>query len=260
MNRINTLFQQKKQQILSVYFTAGFPQLDDTLEIIDQLSRQGIDMIEIGIPFSDPMADGPLIQHSSQQALNNGMSLKLLFKQLEKVREITDIPLILMGYVNPVLQFGFENFCRQAKACGIDGFIIPDLPLAEYLKEFEPLAKKYELENILLISPETPEERIRLIDRHSKGFIYMLSSASTTGPQQEFDQKKEHYFRRIQAMKLKNPCLIGFGISNKATFDSACRYASGAIVGSAFIRCQQASSNNKEAVSQLLEILKSKLK
>ncbi len=260
MNRINTLFQQKKQRILSVYFTAGFPQLDDTLEIIDQMSRQGIDIIEIGIPFSDPMADGPLIQHSSQQALNKGMSLKLLFKQLQKVREITDIPLILMGYINPVLQFGFEAFCRQAKACGIDGFIIPDLPLAEYLKEFEPEAKQYELEYILLISPETPEERIRLIDTHSNGFIYMVSSSSTTGPQTAFDEAKEQYFRRIQAMKLKNPCLIGFGISNPATFDSACRYAAGAIVGSAFIRCQQASSNAKEAVSQLLEILNYKQK
>ena len=260
MNRINTLFKHHQGSILSVYFTAGFPESDSTLDVIAELSRQGIDMIEIGIPFSDPMADGPLIQQSSQQALNKGMSLKLLFKQLEKVREIADIPLILMGYINPVLQFGFEAFCRQAKACGIDGFIIPDLPLAEYLKEFEPLAKKYELENILLISPETPEDRIRLIDSHSNGFIYMVSSASTTGPQTAFDEAKEQYFKRIQAMKLKNPCLIGFGISNKATFDSACRHAAGAIVGSAFIRCQQASSNTKEAVGQLLEILKSKQK
>ncbi len=260
MNRINQLFKQKKDSILSVYFTAGFPELDSTLDVIAELSRQGIDMIEIGIPFSDPMADGPLIQHSSQQALNNGMSLKLLFQQLEKVREITDVPLILMGYINPVMQFGFEAFCRQAKACGIDGFIIPDLPLAEYLKEFEPLAKKYELENILLISPETPEERIRMIDAHSRGFIYMVSSASTTGPQQSFDEAKEQYFGRVRAMKLKNPCLIGFGISNRATFDSACRYAAGAIVGSAFIRCQQACSDTEEAVSRLLEILDYKQK
>lgn len=256
MNRIETLFKEKTSGILSVYFTAGFPKIDDTINTIAELSRQGIDMIEIGIPFSDPMADGPVIQGSNQQALKMGMNLTLLFKQLEKIREITDVPLILMGYINPIMQFGFDAFCRRAKDCGIDGFIIPDLPLAEYLKEYRAIAQAYGLANILLISPETDEDRIRLIDQNSQGFIYMLSSASTTGTQQVFDQAKQAYFKRIQAMNLRNPCLIGFGVSNRETFDSACQYAAGAIVGSAFIKCREQSEHPKQAVEKLLELLK----
>lgn len=256
MNRINKLFAQKGSNILSVYFTAGYPQLNDTIEIIRQLTAQGVDMIEIGIPFSDPMADGPVIQNSSQIALANGMSQNLLFEQLKDVRKLTDIPLILMGYVNPILQFGFDKFCKKAQEVGIDGLIIPDLPMAEYLQEFKATADKYNLENILLITPETPEERIRLIDSHSNGFIYMVSSAATTGIQNSFAGNKELYFQRIKNMQLKNPTLIGFGISNKETFESACTHASGAIVGSAFIKALGENDSIEEAVKKLITLLK----
>lgn len=256
MNRINKLFAQKGSNILSVYFTAGYPQLNDTVEIIRQLTAQGVDMIEIGIPFSDPMADGPVIQNSSQVALANGMSQNLLFEQLKAIRKLTDIPLILMGYVNPILQFGFDKFCKKAQEVGIDGLIIPDLPMAEYLQEFKATADKYNLENILLITPETPEERIRLIDSHSNGFIYMVSSAATTGIQNSFAGNKELYFQRIKNMQLKNPTLIGFGISNKETFESACTHASGAIVGSAFIKALGENDSIEEAVKKLITLLK----
>lgn len=255
MNRINHLFKQKQKGILSIYFTAGYPNLNDTVEIIRQLAAQGVDMIEIGIPFSDPMADGPVIQNSSQVALANGMTQNILFEQLKDIRQVTDIPLVLMGYVNPVLQFGFEKLCQKAKEVGIDGFIIPDLPMAEYLQEFKATADKYKMENILLITPETPEERIRLIDKHSNGFIYMVSSAATTGTQDSFVGSKETYFERIKTMNLKNPTLIGFGISNKETFDSACKHSSGAIIGSAFIKTLNENISVEEAVKELIEKL-----
>ncbi len=256
MNRINKLFAEKGNNILSVYFTAGYPQLNDTVEIIKQLSAQGVDMIEIGIPFSDPMADGPVIQNSSQIALANGMTQNTLFEQLKEIRKVTDIPLVLMGYVNPVLQFGFEKLCQKAQEVGVDGFIIPDLPMAEYLDEFKSTADKYGMENILLITPETPEERIRLIDEHSNGFIYMVSSAATTGAQDSFAGSKEAYFQRIKDMNLKNPTVIGFGISNKETFDSACAHASGAIVGSAFIKALGENPTIEKAVEALISKLK----
>lgn len=256
MNRINKLFAEKGSNILSVYFTAGYPALNDTVEIIKQLVAHGVDMIEIGIPFSDPMADGPVIQNSSQIALANGMSQNLLFEQLKEIRNVTDIPLVLMGYVNPVLQFGFEKLCQKAQEVGVDGFIIPDLPMAEYLQEFKATADKYGMENILLITPETPEERIRLIDTHSNGFIYMVSSAATTGAQDSFAGSKEAYFQRIKDMNLKNPTVIGFGISNKETFDSACAHASGAIVGSAFIKALGENSSVEKAVESLIKVLK----
>ncbi len=252
MSRIKKLFAAKSRNILSMYFTAGYPQLNDTLEVIRQLASRGVDMVEIGIPFSDPLADGPVIQNSSQVALQNGMSQRLLFEQLQNVRQVTDIPLILMGYINPILQLGFEEFCRQAQSVGIDGFIIPDLPMSEYLRDFQPIAHRYGLENILLITPETPEERIRLIDEHSNGFIYMFSSASTTGMQHSFSEEKEKYFRRIQDMKLKNPTLVGFGISNKETFDSACRFSHGAIIGSALVKALGESPSIEKAVDKLL--------
>jgi len=252
MSRIKKLFAAKSKNVLSVYFTAGYPQLNDTVEVIRQLASKGVDMVEIGIPFSDPLADGPVIQNSSQVALQNGMSQKLLFEQLKNIRQVTDIPLILMGYINPILQLGFEEFCRQAHSVGIDGFIIPDLPMNEYLRDFQPIAQRYGLENILLITPETSEERIRLIDRHSNGFIYMVSSAATTGMQNSFSSEKEEYFKRIQGMKLKNPCLVGFGISNKETFDSACRFAQGAIIGSALIKALGNSPSIEKAVEKLL--------
>ena len=235
MNRINFLFEKKKENILSVYFTAGYPKLEDTLPTLLSLQTNGVDLIEIGIPFSDPMADGIVIQNSSQVALQNGMSIRKLFDQLTAVRAQIHIPLIMMGYLNPVMQFGFENFCKECSRVGVDGMIIPDLPLSDFLAEYKEIALRYRLEFIFLITPETSEERIRLIDSHTNGFIYMVSSAATTGTQTSFDNKTE-YFNRINAMNLKNPRLIGFGISNKSTREMVCKYSSGAIIGSAFIK------------------------
>ncbi|MBR0498190.1 MAG: tryptophan synthase subunit alpha [Paludibacteraceae bacterium] len=256
MNRINKLFKEKGNNILSVYFTAGYPNLNDTVEIIRQLSSKGVDLIEIGVPFSDPLADGPVIQHSSQVALKNGMSVKLLFEQLKDIRQVTDIPLVLMGYVNPIIHFGFENFCQKAQEVGIDGFIIPDLPMLEYQKEFKPVSDKYGIENVFLITPETSAERIRVVDENTNAFIYMVSSASTTGVQKSFEGAKEEYFNRIKSMNLKNPAMIGFGISNKQTFESACKYSSGAIIGSAFIKSLDETSSISDAVDLLLKRLK----
>lgn len=236
MNRIDRLFQEKKQNILSVYFTAGYPKLDDTVPVIRALESQGVDLIEVGIPFSDPMADGPTIQQSGTVALRNGMSLKVLFAQLKDIRKSVNIPLILMGYLNPILQYGIENFCRDCAETGIDGMIIPDLPFADYLTQFKPVVERYGLHCIMLITPETSDERIRQIDENTSGFIYMVSTASTTGAKDSFDEKTLGYFRRIDAMNLRNPRMIGFGISNKATFDAACAHANGAIIGSAFVR------------------------
>lgn len=237
MNAINKLFEIKKKNILSVYFTAGFPNLNDTTTIINELEKNGVDMIEIGMPFSDPLADGPTIQRSSEIGLGNGMNIKLLFEQLKNFRNGTsEIPLILMGYLNPVLQYGVDQFCKDASVLGISGVIIPDLPLQEYLDEYKIIFEKYNLKNIFLITPQTSEARIRLIDENSDGFIYMVSSASTTGVKNEIGSEQEQYFKRIKVMDLKNPTLIGFGIHNQQTFSKACEYANGAIIGSAFIK------------------------
>ena len=219
MNRITNLFNTKKNGILSVFFTAGYPNLDDTTKILKELEDKGIDMVEIGIPFSDPMADGPVIQEASTAALRNGMSLHVLFEQLEDIRQDVHIPIILIGYLT-----------------GVDGMIIPDLPFADYMKEYKAIAERNNLKMIMLITPETSEERIRLIDEHTSGFIYMVSSASTTGAQQSFNEQKQAYFHRINGMGLRNPRLVGFGISNKATFDAAAINSSGAIIGSKFIQ------------------------
>jgi len=254
MNRINFLFDKKKENILSVYFTAGFPKIEDTLPTLLCLQENGVDMVEIGIPFSDPMADGIVIQNSSQVALQNGMSIRKLFEQLTAVRAQIHIPLIMMGYLNPVMQFGFENFCKECSRVGVDGMIIPDLPLSDFLAEYKEIALRYRLEFIFLITPETSEERIRLIDSHTNGFIYMVSSAATTGTQTSFDTKTE-YFNRINAMNLKNPRLIGFGISNKSTREMVCKYSSGAIIGSAFINALQETQDVKLGVKLLLEKL-----
>lgn len=256
MNRITNLFETKKNGILSVYFTAGYPQLNDTVTILKELQTKGIDMVEIGIPFSDPMADGPVIQEAATQALHNGMSLHLLFEQLEGIRKEVDIPLILMGYLNPVMQFGFEAFCRKCVEVGVDGMIIPDLPFSDYISDYKETADRYDLKMIMLITPETSEERIRLIDDHTSGFIYMVSSAATTGAQQSFDEHKQDYFRRINGMNLRNPRLVGFGISNKATFDAAASNSSGAIIGSKFIQLLKSEATAAEAVDKLLEGLK----
>ena len=236
MNRITNLFNTKKNGILSVFFTAGYPNLDDMTKILKELEDKGIDMVEIGIPFSDPMADGPVIQEASTAALRNGMSLHVLFEQLEDIRQDVHIPIILMGYLNPIMQYGFEAFCRKCVQTGVDGMIIPDLPFADYMADYKAIVDRYDLKMIMLITPETSEERIRLIDEHTSGFIYMVSSASTTGAQQSFNEQKQAYFHRINGMGLRNPRLVGFGISNKATFDAAAINSSGAIIGSKFIQ------------------------
>ncbi len=256
MNRIDQLFQQKKENILSVYFTAGYPQLDDTIRVMQALEKEGVEMLEIGVPFSDPMADGPVIQASGTQALLNGMSVKTLFSQLEDVRTTVTIPLILMGYLNPILQFGFEAYCQRAASCGIDGLIIPDLPFAEYLENYKPIADRHGLHMIMLITPETSEERIRLIDDQTSGFIYMVSSASVTGARKSFGELNLSYFKRVNAMGLKNPRLIGFGISNRETFEAACEAAAGAIIGSRFISLLESESSVEAAAKKLREAIR----
>lgn len=235
MNRIQQKLAEDKK-LLSIYFTAGYPELDDTVAILHQLQECGVDMIEIGLPFSDPLADGPTIQQSSTQALKNGMNTALLFEQLKDIRKTIHLPLILMGYFNPVLQFGVEDFCRQCSRIGIDGLILPDLPLKEYRQQYESVFRKYGLLNTFLITPQTSEERIRQIDDASEGFIYMVSSASTTGAKEGFGASQLQYFERIATMRLKNPQIVGFGISNSQTFGQATTHAKGAIIGSAFIK------------------------
>jgi tryptophan synthase alpha chain len=256
MNRIDTLFNKKTNGILSVYFTAGYPYLDDTVTIIKELERQGVDMIEVGIPFSDPLADGPVIQQSGTAALNNGMTLKKLFAQLETIRREVNIPLIMMGYLNPIMRFGVEQFCRECQTVGIDGVIIPDLPFNDYINDFRQWGTRYGIEFIMLITPETSEERIRLIDNATSGFIYMVSTASTTGAKDRFDRRTLDYFERINKMNLKNPRLIGFGISNRATLEAAFSNAYGAIVGSEFIRLLGDAKSVESAVSALMYKLK----
>ena len=253
-NRIHQLFQKKNKNILSVFFTAGYPDVDSTGNILRELNKKGIDMVEIGIPFSDPMADGPVIQKSSTVALQNGITLKKILKQIENIRkEIPDMPFIAMGYINPILQYGIEKFISDAKKAGIDGLIIPDLPFDEYIETFEKLCDEIDLPIIMLITPETSEERIRLIDSHSKGFIYMVSSASTTGTRDRFSSSQHEYFNRINSMNLKNPRLIGFGISNPETLKDAFRHANGAIIGSHFIKSLTKEKDIASAVNYLLE-------
>ena len=256
MNRITNLFETKKNGILSVYFTAGYPQLNDTVTILKELEKKGINSVEVGIPFSDPMADGPVIQEAATQALRNGMSLHILFDQLKDVRKEVQIPIILMGYLNPIMQFGFEAFCKKCAEVGIDGVIIPDLPFADYMADYKETADRYDLKMFMLITPETSEERIRLIDEHTSGFIYMVSSAATTGAQQSFDDQKQAYFRRINGMNLQNPRLVGFGISNKATFEAASSNSSGAIIGSKFVQLLKSEPTAAETIDKLLEALK----
>lgn len=257
MNRINELFSKKQKDILSIYFCAGYPTLDGTVNTIKALEQKGVNMIEIGIPFSDPMADGPVIQHAATKALKNGMTLNLLFNQLKGIRhEGVQIPLILMGYLNPIMQFGFENFCHTCRETGVDGVIIPDLPFKDYMEEYRPIADKYDIKVIMLITPETSEERIRLIDEHTDGFIYMVSSAAITGAQKDFNAQKQAYFQRIADMNLRNPRMIGFGISNKQTFEAASAHAAGAIIGSKFVTLLGDENGNAEtATDKLLEAL-----
>ena len=235
MNRINKRLQEK-ENLLSIYFTAGYPNLEDTVPILESLEQNGVDMVEIGLPFSDPLADGPTIQASGTQALHNGMTTSLLFEQLKDIRKTVSIPLIIMGYFNPVLQYGVEDFCQKCQEIGIDGLILPDLPLAEYTEHYKTIFEKYGLTNVFLITPQTSDKRIEQIDTASNSFIYMVSSASVTGAQTGFGNVQTDYFARIKNMQLKNPQIVGFGISDAQTFNAATEYANGAIIGSAFIK------------------------
>ena len=256
-NKINQLFEQRKdQKLLSLYFCAGCPTLDATGEVIKTMQRRGIAMIEVGIPFSDPLADGPVIQSAATQALKNGMNLRTLFAQLKAIKDEVEIPLVLMGYLNPILHYGIEEFCKSCVESGVSGMIIPDLPFKDYLDIVKPVADKYDLRVIMLITPETSEERIRFIDDHTDGFIYMVSSAAITGAQKSFDEAKQEYFRRINGMNLRNPRMIGFGISNRQTLEAAQQNAAGAIIGSKFVTLLNESSNADEALDKLFDALK----
>jgi tryptophan synthase alpha chain len=235
MNRINQKLQENKK-LLSIYFTAGYPEINDTIPVLKELEKSGVDLVEIGLPFSDPLADGPTIQASSTQALKNGMKTELLFEQLKDVRKSISIPLIIMGYFNPIMQYGVEEFCKKCAEIGIDGLIIPDLPVKEYNDHYREIFEKYNLINVFLITPQTSDERIRFIDEISSGFIYMVSSASVTGAQNSFGNVQSDYFERIDKMKLRVPQIIGFGISNSDTYKQAIKYAKGAIIGSAFVK------------------------
>ena len=256
MNKINQLFENNQgRKLLSLYFCAGYPSLDNTGEVIKTMQRRGIDMIEVGIPFSDPLADGPVIQSAATQALKNGMSLKKLFGQLKDIKDEVQIPLVLMGYLNPILHYGIEAFCQSCVESGVSGAIIPDLPFKDYQDIVKPVADKYDLRIIMLITPETSEERIRFIDEHTDGFIYMVSSAAITGAQKSFDDAKQEYFRRINDMNLRNPRMIGFGISNKQTLEAAQQNAAGAIIGSKFVTLLNESNNADEALDKLFDAL-----
>lgn len=257
-NKINQLFEQRKdQKLLSLYFCAGCPTLEATGEVIKTMQRRGIAMIEVGIPFSDPLADGPVIQSAATQALKNGMNLRTLFAQLKAIKDEVEIPLVLMGYLNPILHYGIEDFCKSCVESGVSGMIIPDLPFKDYLDIVKPVADKYDLRVIMLITPETSEERIRFIDDHTDGFIYMVSSAAITGAQKSFDEAKQEYFRRINGMNLRNPRMIGFGISNKQTLEAAQQNAAGAIIGSKFVTLLNESKDADEALDKLFDALKS---
>lgn len=238
MNRLQELFKSKKSRILNVYCTAGFPQLESTVPVMQALQKAGADIIELGMPYSDPLADGPVIQHSSAVALSKGMSIEKLFEQLQDVRREVQIPIILMGYMNPILQFGFERFCQQAAAIPVDGFILPDLPEHEFETEYGPILQKYGLNFIFLVTPETSEARVRKLDSLSSGFLYAVSSSSTTGKDKDMNEVM-NYLDRLSSYQLKNPILVGFGIRDRETFDQACRHSSGAIIGSAYIQALQ---------------------
>lgn len=257
MNKINQLFANTKgEKLLSLYFCAGCPTLDGTADVILAMQSRGIAMIEVGIPFSDPLADGPVIQSAATQALKNGMTLNKLFSQLKSIKEDVQIPLVLMGYLNPILHYGIEAFCKSCVESGVSGAIIPDLPFADYQNIVKPIADKYDLRIIMLITPETSEERIRFIDDNTEGFIYMVSSAAITGAQSNFDEQKQEYFRRINQMNLRNPRMIGFGISNQQTLKMAQDNAAGAIIGSKFVSLlNETQGDAQKALDKLFEVL-----
>ena len=252
MSRIKGLFDRKKTKVLNVYFTAGFPQADSTLKLMNALQENGADIIEIGMPYSDPLADGEVIQASSSKALGNGMTIAKLFEQLKDCREGFSMPLILMGYMNPVLQYGFEKFCKDASAVGVDALILPDLPEHEFENEYGAIIKKHGLDFIFLVTPETSTERIKKLDELSTGFLYAVSSSSTTGKEKDFDAV-EKYLNRLQSLNLKNPILVGFGIKDKATFEAACKHANGAIIGTAFIKAIENANDVEDEARKFLE-------
>jgi tryptophan synthase alpha chain len=256
MNRLNKLFSEKKENILSIYFSAGHPQLNDTVKIIEALDKSGADIVEVGMPFSDPVADGPVIQQSSLKALQNGMSVELLFQQLENIREVTNMPIVLMGYLNPVLQYGIEDFCKKCNSIGIDGLILPDLPPDLYLESYKNLFEEYKLSNVLLVPPQTSDERIKELDNLTTGFLYIVAASSTTGSKQGFQEYQIKYFNRLQELNLQSPTLIGFGISSHDSFTEACKYANGAIIGSAFIKALEGDDSLDSKINSFMsEIL-----
>jgi tryptophan synthase alpha chain len=256
MSRIQKLFTEKSNRVLNVYCTAGYPELNDTLPVMESLQESGVDLIELGIPYSDPLADGPVIQLSSMKAIHNGMTLKNLLDQLKDFRKRISIPVILMGYMNTILQYGFEDFCKECAAIGIDGLILPDLPIYEFETEYGPIIKKYGLDFIFLVTPETAPSRIRKLDELSSGFLYAVSSSSTTGKNKDVSLQQE-YFQRLREMKLKNPVLVGFGIHDKSTFDAACRHTNGAIIGSAFIKALGDGKQIREVTKEFIASVKS---
>ncbi len=251
MNRLKKIFENKKD-LLSIYFTAGFPKLNDTATVLKALENSGVDFVEIGMPYSDPLADGPVIQNSGTIALNNGMSVKVLFEQLENIRSSVNMPIVLMGYINPIFRFGFDNFLKKCKEVGVDGLIIPDLPFELYNEKYKSEFEKYGISNIFLITPQTPEERVRMLDEGSNSFLYMVANAAVTGAKTGLSQFQFDYFSRIKNMKLKNPCMVGFGISNNDTYKSVCEYAHGAIIGSAFVNAIEKSTDLEKDISEFI--------
>lgn len=252
MSRIKKIFERERKNVLNIYCTAGYPELNSTLEVMKALQGAGVDMIELGIPYSDPLADGPVIQESSSQALVNGMSIAVLFEQLKDLRNEIQLPVVLMGYLNPVLQYGFEKFCADAASVGVDGLILPDLPVYEFETTYGPVIQKNGLDLIFLITPETTEERIRKLDSLSSGFLYAVSSSATTGSDKAVEGQ-EAYFKKLQDMKLNNPVLVGFGIKDKATYEAACRYSQGAIIGSAYIKALRSKGNVGELTKDFIK-------
>lgn len=255
-NRLTALFDSQRKNLLNIYFTAGFPAIDDTVKILKALEKAGVDMIEIGMPFSDPLADGPTIQQSSATAIDNGMSIRKLFDQLTNIRQHISVPIMLMGYLNPVMQYGVEAFCRKAAEVGVDGLILPDLPFDEYNEFYSSYFEENNLSNVFLVTPETSESRLKQIDGSASGFIYAVSTNSTTGGSKDLKQA-EAYFQRLQDSKLKNPLMIGFNINNKENFEFACKYASGAIIGSAFVNTIKGSKNLEQDITKFIGSIKS---